>query len=56
VIFDSKVFSKADFFSAPERLENLKAEMEEIRQQLGDRADPPLPLIDLLAKPASGKK
>jgi hypothetical protein len=56
VIFDPKAFAKGDFFSAPEGLENLKAEMEKIRRQLGDRADPPMPLIDLLAKPAAEKK
>jgi hypothetical protein len=56
VLFDPKAFSKADFFAAPERLENLKAEMQKIQRQLGDHADPPMPLIDLLAKPAAEKK
>ena len=56
VIFDPKAFSRANFFSAPEGLEKLKAEMARIHRQLGDKADPPLPLIDLLAKSAAGKK
>ena len=56
VIFDPKAFSRADFFSDPEGLEKLKAEMARIHRQLGDRADPPQPLIDLLAKPATEKK
>lgn len=56
VIFDPKAFAKADFFAGPETLEKLKASMESIRRQLGDRADPPLPLIDLLAKPTTEKK
>lgn len=55
-IFDPKVFSKENFFSGPEKLESAKASTESIRRQLGDRADPPMPLIDLLAKPAAEKK
>lgn len=56
VLFDPKVFAKADFFAGPEMLEELKANMESIRRQHGDRADPPRPLIDLLAKPTTEKK
>lgn len=56
VIFDPKVFGRADFFAGPETLEKSKANMESIRRQLGDHAEPPLPLIDLLAKPATEKK
>ena len=56
VIFDPKAFAKGDFFSGAETLEKSKASMESIRRQLGDRADPPLPLIDLLAKPTKGNK
>ena len=56
VIFDPKAFAKADFFAGPETLEKSKASMASIRRQLGDRADPPMPLIDLLAKPATEKK
>ena len=56
VLFDPKVFSKADFFSGPEKLEGAKESMQSIRRELGDRADPPMPLIDLLAKPATEKK
>jgi hypothetical protein len=56
VIFDPKAFARADFFGEPEGLEKAKASIESIRRQLGDRADPPLPLIDLLAKPTTEKK
>lgn len=56
VIFDPKEFAKADFFLGAEMLEKSKASAESIRRQLADRADPPQPLIDLLAKPATEKK
>ena len=56
VIFDPKAFARTDFFPGPETLEKSKASTQSIRRQLGDRADPPLPLIDLLAKPATEKK
>ena len=56
VLFDPKVFAKTDFFAGAETLEESKADMESIRRQHGDRADPPRPLIDLLAKPATEKK
>ena len=56
VIFDPEVFGRADFFAGPETLEKSKANMENIRRQLGDRAEPPMPLIDLLAEPATEKK
>ena len=56
MIFDPEVFGRADFFAGPETLEKSKANMENIRRQLGDRAEPPMPLIDLLAEPATEKK
>ena len=56
VIFEPKAFAKVDFFPGPETLEKSKASTESIRRELGDRADPPLPLIDLLAKPPTEKK
>lgn len=55
LVFDPTVYSKKDFYSAPEALEKLKM-MQSVRRQLGDRVDPPMPLIDLLATPATEKK
>lgn len=56
VIFDPKAFARADFFPGPETLEQSRASTQSIRRQLGDRAEPELPLIDLLAKPPTEKK
>lgn len=55
-LFDPKMAGKADFFNGPEMLEKTKANNESIRRQLGDRANPVTPLVDLLAEPKVEKK
>ncbi len=55
-VFDPKMAGKADFFNGPEMLEKVKANNESIKRQLGDRATPETPLIDLLAEPKAEKK
>ena len=55
-LFDPKMAGKADIFNGPEMLEKAKANNESIRRQLGDRATPETPLIDLLAEPKAEEK
>lgn len=54
VIFDPKAFGKPDFFNGPELLKKVEANNESIRRALGERATPPMPIIDFLAKVKAG--
>lgn len=50
MIFDPKVFGKADFFVGPEMLEKVKANNDRIGRTFNEPGTPPIPLVDLLAK------